>query len=139
MTMCGSCALPAASILPSVLGLSPVVIDNLGAGKSDSFWIARYDDVVLATLRAGKMLSLTLKKKEIEEGKTSLLFVDDQDNEISILIERRTETVTRGRFDVGSNDNLGFARLFGQQLIDELNDANAFLVDWSVKERRDPR
>ena len=108
-------------------------------GKSDSFWIARYDDIVQATLRAGEKLSLTLKEKEIEEGKTRLLFVDDQDHEISILIERRTESVTRGRFEVGSNENLGSARLFGQQLIDEINDAGAFLVDWSVKDRGDRR
>ncbi len=139
MTICGGCAVPAATFLPSTLGISPVVVDHLGAGKSDSFWIAQFDDVVQAALRAGNKLSLTLKEQEIEKDRASLRYVDDQDNEISIRIERRTETVTRGRFDVGSSELLGFARLFGRQLIDELNDANAFLVDWSVKERAQPR
>ena len=43
---------------------SPVAVSYIGRGKGDSSWLARYDDVVQATLRAGQALSLILEKKE---------------------------------------------------------------------------
>ena len=116
MIICSGCAIPAVSILPSTVGNSPVVVDNLGAGKSDRMWVAQYDDVVQAALRSGKKLSLTLKVQEIEEDRARLRYVDDQEFEISIRIERLTETVTWGRFDVSSREFLGFALLYGRQL-----------------------
>jgi len=130
----GGCALSAAAILPSAVSASPVVAQNLGSGQGDSFWVARYDDVVQAALRAGEKLSLELKEQEIEEDRAKLLYADDRDKEISLRIERRTDTVTRVRFDADTDAFLGFARLLGRQIIDELNEADAFLVDWSVKQ-----
>ena len=138
MTACGGCALTAAAVVPSAVGTAPVVGEYLVAGKGDSFWVARYDDVVQATLRAGEKLSLELKDEEIEEGRTKLRYVDGRGKEISLLIEHRTDTVTRVRFEVGSSEFSGFAHLFGRQIIHELNDAGAFLVDWSVEEDAHP-
>ena len=134
MALCSGCALTAASIFPSAAGAAPVVVENRGAGQGYSFWVARYDDVVQAALRAGERLSLELKEQDIEENRAKLRYVDGQDQEISLRIERRTDTVTGVRFDVGSSRFSGFAGLLGRQIIDELNDADAFLVDWSVKE-----
>ena len=136
---CGGCVLPAATILPAATGAAPVVVEPRGSGRGDSFWVARYDDVVKAALRAGQTLSLELREKTVEEDNATLVFADDRDTEITLRIDRRTATVTRIRYDVGSRDLESFARLVGQQIIDELNDADAFLVDWSDKKEADTK
>ncbi len=52
---------------------SPVAFNAIGRGKADSAWLARYEDVVQATQRAGQALSLILEKKEIGEDQTDLI------------------------------------------------------------------
>ncbi len=47
--------------------------------------------------------------------------------------------MTRIRYDVGSRDPESFALLVGQQIIDELNESDAFLVDWSDEKEADAR
>ena len=131
MFACGGCGVTTAVAVPSAIGTAPVVGQHLGAGEGDSFWAAGYDDVVQATLGAGEKLSLELKHEDIGEDRAELHYVDDWDTEIYLLIEHRTNTVTRVRFDAGSNEFSGFARLLAQQIIHELNDADAFFVDWS--------
>ncbi|CAB1074384.1 hypothetical protein D1AOALGA4SA_2203 [Olavius algarvensis Delta 1 endosymbiont] len=42
---------------------APVAFNSTGRGKGESTWLARYDDVVQATMRAGETLSLNLEKK----------------------------------------------------------------------------
>ena len=116
-----------------------MVVEPRGSGRGDSFWVARYDDVVKAALRAGRTLELELREKTVEEDNATLVFADDRDTEITLRIERRTATVTRIRYDVGSRNLESFARLVGQQIIDELNDADAFLVDWSDKKEADAK
>ena len=131
---CSSCAIA----VPAATGTAPVVGQFMGQGEGDSFWVARYDDVVQATIRAAEKLSLQLNHEEIGEDRAELYMSDDRNQEIRILIERRTETVTRVRFDTGSRGLAGFARLLGRQIIDELHDADAFLVNWSDEEQAAP-
>lgn len=130
MLACGGCA-TAVPIVAGAAGSTPVVGQYLDQGEADSFWIARYDDVVQATLRAGETLSLELDHEETGEDHTELHFSDDHDQEIVLIIERRTESVTRVHFDAGSQEFAGFARLLAQQIIQELRNADAFLVNWS--------
>ncbi len=137
--VCGGCALPAATILPAATGAAPVVVERRSSGTGDSFWIAQFDDVVQATLRAGQTLALELREKTVEEDNATLVFADDRDTEITLYIERRTARVTRIRYDVGSEEFSTFARLMGQQIVEELNDADAFLVDWSEKKDAKPQ
>lgn len=125
------CAIPLATTLPSVLGASPVVADYLEAGRIDSFWIARYDDVLIAVARTETRLSLNTGEKTFEDGRATLLYTDDRNNKIHIRIERQTETVTRARIDVGSDKFLGLARLIGRQVVAELNEMNGFAADWT--------
>ena len=129
--LCGGCAIPLVTALPSVLGASPVVADYLEAGRIDSFWVAGYDDVLTALMRAEKRLSLNAGEKTFEDGRATLRYTDDLENKIDIRIERQTETVTRARIDVGSDRFLGLARLIGRQVVAELNDMNGFRADWS--------
>ena len=138
MFACGGCGVPAAVAVSSAAGTAPVVGQHLVAGEGDSFWVAGYDDVVQATLRAGKKLSLELKHEEIGEDRAELHYVDNWDKEIHLLIEHRTNTVTRVRFDAGSKEFSGFAQLLERQIIHELYDADAFLVDWSGEEAAGP-
>jgi len=127
---CGGCAV-AVPAVTSAAGSVPEVEQHLEQGKGASFWAARYDDVVKATLRAGDKLSLKLKDKKIEEQHAHIRMSDDMNEEIALFIERRTDTVTSVHFDAGSQEFAGFAHLLARQIAHELKDANAFAVDWS--------
>jgi hypothetical protein len=43
---------------------APVAFNHLGGGKGETYWIARYDDVIEAALRAGEVLSLVVIDKK---------------------------------------------------------------------------
>ncbi|MDH3596868.1 MAG: hypothetical protein OEU09_09530 [Rhodospirillales bacterium] len=127
----GGCAVPAASVIsPALSSGVPVVAQGSGGGQADSFWVARYDDVVQAALRAAETLSLDLEEKLVEDDRTTLRFADSKSKEVELVIELRTATVTRVGFDPKQTVSVGMARLLGQQMAHELDDAGAFLVDW---------
>ena len=48
-----------------VASSSPVAFNNSGGGQGESFWIAKYDHVIAATLRAGETPSLEVKEKKL--------------------------------------------------------------------------
>lgn len=132
LTCLGGCAAPLAT-----QGLSigvPAAFDSTGKGSGDSAWLARYNDVVQATLDAGHTLSLKLVTQTIEKDKSSLIYIDDTGSEIKILIERRTETVTAARFDVGFFGSTNIGRLMVRQIIFEMAEADKFLRDWHPEE-----
>ncbi len=131
LAICSGCTFAAASALPSAVSAAPFVVENQGRGRANSYWAARFDDVVAAVLRAGERLELEIAELEMEDDRATLRYVDDQDKSIDLRIDRRTDAVTRVQFDAGSREFLGFAGLLGRQIADELNDADAFLVDWS--------
>jgi hypothetical protein len=112
---------------------APVAFNNAGGGKGETYWIARYNDVTVAALRAAEVLSLTVKDKNIEADRAFLRFADLKDNNIALTIERRTETMTSILFDVGWYGSTTFGRLMANQIIVELQDSNAFLEDWAPK------
>ena len=125
--LCG-CAAPL-----SMQGLSsgvPVVFNSTGSGDGDSAWFARYDDVVQTTLDAGEKLSFTLRQKTIGSDQSEFSFTDDKGAELEISIERRTETVTSVRFNVGLFGSASIGRLMGRQIIIEVAEAGKFLGDW---------
>jgi len=110
---------------------TPVAFNILGGGKGESYWIARYDDVTAAALRAGDALSLEVREKKIEKDRTFIRFSDTQDKKIDLTIDRRTDTMTSIMFDVGWFGSVAFGRPLANQIIDELKDSNAFLEDWT--------
>lgn len=109
----------------------PVVFHDSGRGKGESFWIAKYDDVITAVVSAGKALSLELIEKKIENGKTFFRFYDAKKDGIDLFIERRSDTMTSLKFDVGWFGSAAFGRLMVRQIIDELSDSGDFLEDWT--------
>jgi hypothetical protein len=110
---------------------TPAAFGHMGGGKGESFWIARYDDVTAAALRAGEALSLEIKEKKIETDRTFFRFSDAKDNQINLVIDRRTATLTSILFDVGWFGSVAFGRLLARQIIFELKDSNSFLEDWT--------
>ena len=129
--LCG-CAAPLA-----MQGLSsgvPVAFNSTGSGEGDSAWFARYDDVVQATLDAGQKLSFKLEKKTIGIDQSALNYIDDKGSKLEILIERRTETVTWARFDVGWFGSTSIGRLMARQIVVEMAEADKFLRDWHPAE-----
>ena len=109
---------------------TPVAFNHMGGGKGESFWIARYDDVTAAALRAAEALSLEVREKKIENDRTFFRFSDAKDKKIDLVIDRRTDTLTSILFDVGWFGSVAFGRLLANQIIFELNDSDAFLEDW---------
>ena len=112
----------------------PVAFNGTGQGEGDSAWFARYDDVVHATLRAGEKLSFKLVEKTIEVDQSDFRFVDEKGKRIEILIERRTETLTWARFNVGAFGSTSIGRLMARQIVVEMAEADKFLRDWHPTE-----
>jgi hypothetical protein len=124
----GGCASPL-----TMQGLSsgvPVVFNSTGDGEGDSAWFARYDDVLRATLKAGEKLSLKLQNKTIGVDQSALNFTDDMESKLEISIERRTDTVTWVRFNVGLFGSTSIGRLMARQIVSEVAEAGSFLGDW---------
>jgi hypothetical protein len=126
------CAAPLA--VQGLSATSPVAFSHTGSGKGDSFWLAPYDDVVRATQRAGQALSLEPERKEIGEDQPVFHYVDGKGNQLDVLIERRTATMTYARFDVGLFGSKGMSRLMARQIVFEMTAAGAFLRNWHPAE-----
>jgi hypothetical protein len=112
---------------------APFAFNNLGGGEGESFWIAQYDDVIAATLRAGETLSLEVKENKVEKDQAFFRFYDAKKERIDLFIERRSDTMTSIKFNVGWFGSVAFGRLIAQQIISELNKSDSFLEDWTHK------
>lgn len=122
-----------AAIAPNAMSVAasgaPVAGNHLGGGKAESFWVARYGDVIAATLQAGEALSLEVKEKKVGEAQAFFRFSSNKES-VDLLIKSRSDTVTYIKFDVGWFGSVAFGRLVGRQIIDELSESGAFLEDW---------
>jgi hypothetical protein len=99
---------------------TPVVVNHIGRGQSEGFFIAKYDDVTAATLRAAEALSLQVKEKKVEKDQAILRFYDATNDRIDIHIVRRSATMTSIKYDVGWFGSVAFGRLMLRQIISEL-------------------
>ena len=72
-----------------------------------------------------------LKDKKGDEDRASLRYFGGKANRINLLIEPCTETMTSILFDVGWSGSIAFGRLMARQINVELEEAGAFLVDWT--------
>ena len=113
-------------------GAAPSSSEYRGAGKGESYFIAHYADVIQAVLNSGKILSLELEEKKVDKDRASLRYFGGKANKIDLVIEPCTETMTSIFFDVGWSGSIAFGRLMARQINFELEDAGAFLVDWTL-------
>ncbi len=118
------------------VGALPADVSYVGRGKFESFQIARYGDIIEATLRAAEALSLDAKEEKIEDNRASYRYIDGKGKGIDILIEPRTDTITYIRINVGILGPQGMGRLVLEQIIDEVADAGDYLEDWTREIRR---
>ncbi len=114
---------------------TPVAFGSEGGGRGESFWIAKYEDVMKAALSAGKALSLEIEEKRIEDDQTFIRFYDGKKERIDLFIERRTDTMTSIRFRVGWFGSVAFGRLLARQIMYEVTVAEYFLEDWTLMDQ----
>lgn len=132
MTIFGGCLSPLAiQAAGGAAGAAPSASEYRGAGKGESYFIAHYEDVIQAVLNTGKILSLELEEKKVDKERASFRYLGGKANKINLVIEPRTETMTWILFDVGWSGSIAFGRLMARQINFELEDAGAFLVDWT--------
>ena len=101
-------------------GAAEAGVTRFEMGRVTRFEIAQYEDVIEASCLAAENLSLDLKEEKIEENRASFRYLDDKDQKIDLLIERRTDTLTYIRVDVGIFGPQGLALLTLNQILNEL-------------------
>ena len=132
LTVLWGCTAPLA--LQGLGSAAPVAFSPSGSGKGESAWLARYDDVVQATLHAAQVLALEVTNKKIGEDQAFFQFIDQKGKKLDALIERRTETVTYARFSVGLFGSRIVGQLLVRQIIFELDKEGKFLRDLAAVE-----
>ena len=122
------CMAPVAFQAAGAIGsASPVAMNLAEKGKAESYWIARYDDVVVATERAAQVLSLELLEKKTEDNRTTFRYGYSKGQKVQIIVEYLTATMTSAQIDYGVAGAAAFANLLGREIAAELHKANAFL------------
>ena len=106
-------------------------VSRFEGGKLKSFEVARYEDVVAAARRAGEAISLELRREATEVDKTSLYYIAGEKEEVKVLIERRTDTLTYIQIDVGLFGSKGLAIVMINQIIEEIASKGKYLQEWS--------
>jgi hypothetical protein len=101
-------------------GAAGAGVTRFEMGRVTRFEIAQYEDVIEASRLAAENLSLNLKEEKIEENRASFSYLDDKDQKIDLLIERRTDTITYIKVDVGIFGPQGLGLLTLNQILKEL-------------------
>ena len=101
-------------------GATEAGVTRFEMGRVTRFEIAQYEDVIEASRFAAENLSLDLKEEKIEENRASFRYLDDKDQKIDLLIERRTDTITYINVDVGKFGPQGLGLLMLNQILNEL-------------------
>ena len=128
----------AACLSPLVLGPSATVGSSAGeagisryeSGRIQSFELARYEDVVEATRRAGELLLLKLRKEATNADQSTFYYVDDKNEQVKVTIEPRTATLTHIQIDVGLFGSKGLALVMINQIVNEIASEGKYLQSW---------
>jgi hypothetical protein len=128
----------AACLSPLVLGPSTTVGSTAGeagisryeSGRIKSFELARYEDVVEATRRAGEALSLKLRKEATNAEQSTFYYVDDKNEEVKVTVEPRTDSLTHIQIDVGLFGSKGLALVMINQIVKEIASEGKYLQKW---------
>ena len=128
----------AACLSPLVLGPSAAVGSTAGeagisryeSGRIKSFELARYEDVVEATRRAGEVLLLKLRKEATNADQSTFYYVDDKNEQVKVTIEPRTATLTHIQIDVGLFGSKGLALVMINQIVNEIASEGKYLQSW---------
>ena len=111
-------------------GGAPVAFNYVGGRKAESFWVAKYNNVIEATQQSAEALSLEIENQTIDQAQ-AIFCLSNGKEKIDIFIEPRSDTVVFIKFDVGWFGSVAFARLVVRQIIDELHETESFLEKWA--------
>ncbi len=131
----GGC-LAAAPVFAAGATATSAGVSFLQRGKLASYEMVLFEDAIEATRQAGEIHKLRLRRERIEDGWVRLIFRDEQGQDISVRIERRTAVVTGITIDVGRMGRTGMGALLHRQILNELGEMEAYLETWT---RDDPR
>ena len=128
----------AVCLSPLVLGPSATVGSSAGEagisryenGRIKSFELARYEDVVEATRRAGEALSLRLQKETTNAEKSAFYYIDDKNEKVEVTIEPRTDSLTHIEIGVGFFGSKGLALVVINQITHEIASEGKYLQEW---------
>ena len=115
---CTACIVSSAA--PAGASATEAGVTRSEMGRVTRFEIAQYEDVIEASRLAAENLALDLKEEKIEDNRASFRYLDDKDQKIDLLIERRTDTVTYIRVAVGIFGPQGLGLLTLNQILHEL-------------------
>jgi hypothetical protein len=124
----------ASAVVVSGMGAAPSGVSQASGfgSKVVSFQIVHYQDAVEATILAAKSLSLAGEEEKMGDKRSTFRYMDEKGQNIAVVIERRTETVTAFSVDAGFFGSRAMTRLVLRQIIDEIADAGNFLEDWRI-------
>ena len=125
----GSCLLGPSVTVGSSAGQAG--ISRYEGGTVKSFELARYEDVVEASRRAGEALSLQLRQEADETDRTTLNYSAGRNEQVKVFIERQTATLTYIQIDVGFLGSKGLALVMINQIVHEMASSGDYLQDWS--------
>jgi len=115
---CTACLVGSAATVGA--GAAEAGVTRFEMGRVTRFEIAQYEDVIEASRLAAENLSLDLKEEKIEENRASFRYLDNKNQKIDLLIERRTDTITYIEVDVGIFGPQGLGLLTLNQILNEL-------------------
>ena len=95
-------------------------------GRFTSIELARFDDAEKAIRAAADEMSLTLDEDEPGQARTRIVYRDERGQSIVVVVQRRSETVTRIGADVGTFGENGLASLLMRQTAAILRKMNAY-------------
>ena len=105
---------------PAGAGAAEAGVTRFEMVRVTRFEIAQYEDVIEASRLAAENLSLDLKEEKIEENRASHRYVDDKDQKMDLLIERRTDTITYIKVNDDTFGPQGLGLLMLNQILHEL-------------------
>ena len=119
--------------LISGMGATPSGVSSTSGSGSTvrSYQIVRFEDAVKASLKAAETLALENTKKDIQENRAELRYIDEKQQIIDIFVERRTATITFLQVNAGFFGPGGMTRLVLLQILDEIDEAGDFLEEGS--------
>ena len=118
--------------LISGMGATPSGVSSTSGSGSTvrSYQIVRFEDVVQAALKAAETLALENTKKDIQENRAELRYIDEKQHVINLLLERLTSTTTFIQVDAGLFGPEGMTRLVLLQILDAIDEAGDYLEEW---------
>lgn len=126
VALCG-CTVAAAG---AAMGAAQSGATIMKRGRVTTVVLAEYEAVLEAVEGARGVLELDIRRVVEQDERVAFFYEEAGGGKMSVHVARRTGTITSIVIDVGSFGRADVSRLMYLQVIDELEDAGAFLEDW---------